>query len=288
MSVAGMMTPLSTGSFTRLQLNAGAFLVGFDWTSYSDATALRAAALTALASPATTLGVTRGGGTFVVNQEMRQAEVDGVRYHFVGDTFVDSVDAQLTTTLIEATPGNFKRILGSADVNASGKKSTLTMRTRIANSDYIDNLCWIGDLADGGLILIGFSHALNTAGMNLTFTDKGEATMPVEFHAFQGSVEDYDYAPFEVIFFDAVETPGVAIAPKYATLVVNDTLTLTTTKVPNTGSVTYASDDTDIASVTSGGVITANAAGTVTVTASMTVGTETVTDYMTVRVVTAS
>lgn len=85
-----------------------------------------------------------------------------------------------------------------------------------------------------------------------------------------------------------METPGVSIAPKYATLVVNDTLTLTTTKVPNTGSVTYASDDADIASVTSGGVITANAAGTVTVTASMTVGTETVTDYMTVRVVTAS
>lgn len=202
MSVAGMMTPLKSASYDNLQLNAGAFLVGFDWTTYTTATALRTAALTALQNEATTLGVTRGGGTFVVNQEMRQAEVDGVRYRFVGDTFVDSVDAQLTTTLLEVTPGNIKRILGSADITTSGQKSKVEMRTRIANTDYLTNLCWIGDLADGRLVCIGFAYALNTAGMNLTFTDKGEATMPVEFHAFQGDVEDYDVAPFEVVFLD--------------------------------------------------------------------------------------
>lgn len=206
MSVAGMMSPVTAASYNNLQLNAGAFLVGFDWSTYTTAEALRTAALAALAVPATTLGITRGGGSFVVNQEMRQAEVDGVRYRFVGDTFVDSVDAQLTATLLEVTPGNFKRILGSADVTTTaatttvGQKDVVTMRTRIAAGDYLQNLCWIGDLADGRLILIGMKNALNTAGMNLTFTDKGEATMPVEFHAFQDDVEDYDTAPFEVIF----------------------------------------------------------------------------------------
>lgn len=203
MSVAGMMTPLRSASYDNLQLNAGAFLVGFDWTQYSTATALRTAALAALANEATTLGVTRGGGSFVVNQETRQAEVDGVRYRFVGDTFVDSVDAQLTTTLLEVTPGNIKRILGAIDLDTTtATKTVATMRTRIADTDYLENLCWVGDLADGRLVLIGFKNALNTAGMNLTFTDKGEATMPVEFHAFQSDVEDYDVAPFEVVFFE--------------------------------------------------------------------------------------
>ena len=203
MSVAGMMTPLRSASYDNLQLNAGAFLVGFDWTQYSTATALRTAALAALANAENTLGVTRGGGSFVVNQETRQAEVDGVRYRFVGDTFVDSVDAQLTTTLLEVTPGNIKRILGAIDLDTTtATKTVATMRTRIADTDYIENLCWVGDLADGRLVLIGFKNALNTAGMNLTFTDKGEATMPVEFHAFQADVEDYDVAPFEVVFFE--------------------------------------------------------------------------------------
>lgn len=208
MSVAGMMTPLRTEAYKNLQLNAGAFLVNFDWSTYTSATALRTAALAALANPEKSLGVTRGGGTFVVNQEMRQAEVDGVRYRFVGDTFVDSVDAQLTTTLLEVTPGNLTRILGPADATTSGQKTTIIMRTRIGEDDYLENLCWIGDLADGRLILIGFKYALNTAGMNMTYTDKGEATMPVEFHAFQGSVEDYDTAPYEIVILSDPASSG--------------------------------------------------------------------------------
>lgn len=200
MGVAGMVTPLRADAYKNLQLNAGVFLIDFDWSTYTSASALKTAITAVMTStPEKTLGVTRGGGTFVVNPEMRQAEVDGVRYRFVGDTFVDSVDAVLTTTLLETTPGNIARVLGPATPTTSGQKTTIKMRTRLQDSDYIENLCWVGDINDGRLILIGFKNALNTAGMNMTFTDKGEATMPVEFHAFQGSVEDYDEPPFEVI-----------------------------------------------------------------------------------------
>lgn len=200
MPVAGMMTPVRTETYQKLQLNAGAFLVNFEYDTYATADALRTAALAAITAGTNILGATRGGGSFVVTQEVREPEVDGARYRFKGGSFVDSVDANLTGTLVEVTPNNFKYILATGDVTTSSQKTTVKMHTRINASDHLTNLVWIGDLSDGSLVLIALKNALNTNGMNLTFTDKGEGTIPFEFHAYQGAVEDYDNAPFEVIF----------------------------------------------------------------------------------------
>ena len=50
-------------------------------------------------------------------------------------------------------------------------------------------------------MLICLKNALNQADFTLTWTDKGEGTLPVEFHAKQADVNDYDYAPFEIVYF---------------------------------------------------------------------------------------
>lgn len=227
MSVAGMMTPLRSAAYNNLQLNAGMFVVGAQALDMSSAKSMRdgvkslldeyvyynestakeysSGVVVSQYDSNCILGVTRGGGTFVVNSESRQAEADGVRYRFVGDTFIDSVDAQLTGTLIEVFPGNIKRILTSADIEhtANTHKWRISQRTRINKvTDYIRYLWWIGDLADGRLVAIRFKYAINTAGMNMTFTDKGEATMPFEFHAVQAKVDDYSKAPFEIYILD--------------------------------------------------------------------------------------
>ena len=155
------------------------------------------------------LGVTRGGGSFNVTRDARTPDVDGMRYPFKGADFVDAVDAYLSGTLLEVNPDNFKRLLGSGTATTSGKKTTVKMRTAIdPDTDYIDSLCWVGDLADGRLVLIELDNAINTADFSLTFTDKGEGTMPFEFHARQEEVLDYDYAPFRVVFFDLPATSG--------------------------------------------------------------------------------
>ena len=51
-------------------------------------------------------------------------------------------------------------------------------------------------------MLIRLDNALNTADFTFTFTDKGEGTYSVEFHAHQDDVLDYDNAPFEIVYFD--------------------------------------------------------------------------------------
>ncbi len=203
MGAPGLTSPIRTEAFQKLQLNAGIFLTGLDYSSITDATALKTAIASAVTAGTTILGVTRGGGSFTVTREIRTPDVDGMRYPFKGSDFVDSIDAYLSGTLLEATPENFKRLLSQATSTTSGKKTTITMHTAINTStDYIETLCWVGDLADGRLVLIELDNAFNTADFSLTFTDKGEGTMSFEFHARQAAVTDYENAPFRVVFFD--------------------------------------------------------------------------------------
>lgn len=196
----GLTTALRPDTFKRLQLNAGLFLRDFEYESIADASDLLTEIKSRISSGTGLLGATKGGGSFNVSREMRSPEVDGMRYRFKGGNFVDSTDPYLSTTLVETTPENFAMALGGTITN-SGKKSTVTMNTAIEDGDYLTNLCWVGDLADGSLVLICLYNALNTSDFSFTFTDKGEGSLGVEFHACQDEVNDYDVSPFEVVFF---------------------------------------------------------------------------------------
>lgn len=203
MSAPGSLSALRPETFNNLQLNVGCFLKNFKTTALaaSDAGALLTAVIAAISAGTKLLGATRGGGSFNVSREMRDPDIDGLRYRYKGGSFVDSADPQLSTTLVETTPENFATALGGS-VSKSGKLTTVRMPTALAASAYLDDLCWIGDLSDGRLVMICLYNALNTADFTFTFQDKGEGATSVEFHGCQASVSDYDYAPFEVVFFD--------------------------------------------------------------------------------------
>lgn len=202
MSAPGLTSPIRAEGFNNLQLNAGVFIKNFDYSNIADAAALKTAVAAAVTEGTKLLGFTRGGGSFNVTREMREPEVDGRRYSFVGGRFVDSADPYLSTTLLETTPENFVTALGSATATTTGKKTVVKMNTAIQDTDYED-IVWVGDLADGRYVAIKLYNALNTSDFTFTFTDKGEGTYTVEFHAHQSDVQDYDEAPFEIVFFDA-------------------------------------------------------------------------------------
>ena len=205
MAAAGLTTALRSETFENLQLNAGIVLVDFDYTTITDANALKTAIVSAVNEGTKILGATRGGGSFVVTRQIREPDVDGRRYSFKGGRFVDSADARLSTTLVEITPGNIKRVLGNATETKTGKKTVVKMHTQIQDADYLPNIVWVGDLADGRMVAITLLNALNVADFTLTYTDKGEGTLAAEFHAHQARVEDYDEAPFEIVYFDKAE-----------------------------------------------------------------------------------
>ena len=206
MGAPGGTTALRSDTFNKLQLNAGILLKNLTYSSVTDSAALKTAIANIVSggtSPiGTMIGATRGGGTFTVTRELRTPEIDGMRYGFKGSDFVDSADAYISTTLVEVTPDNIKDLLGSGKKTTSGKVTTIKMDTAIDTDDYLTNICWVGDLADGQMVLICLKNAINTADFTFTYTDKGEGTLAVEFHARQATVSDYDEAPFEVVFFD--------------------------------------------------------------------------------------
>lgn len=201
----GYTTPLRPDTFKNLVLNAGIMLKDFDYSTISTVSAMKTAISNAIAGNSsalgTILGATRNGGSFTVTRELRQPDVDGRRYGFKGDTFVDSMDAQISTTLVEITPDNILTSFATGATSTTGSVEVLKVATEIDTDDYLTNVCWVGDVAGGGYMLICLKNALNEADVNLSWTDKGEVTLPVEFHAKQANVGDYDYAPFEIVYF---------------------------------------------------------------------------------------
>lgn len=198
-----MTTGLRASTFENLQLNAGMFLANFDYSSATDAATLGALLKTERekASGSALIGATRGGGTFVCTPNTRSIEADGKREEWKGSSVNDGWTIKLTTTLLEINATNLKRSFGTADVTDTEKKHTIKIRTDIKDADYIESLVWVGDTSKG-YVLIAIKNALNTAGATLTWTDKGEGTIPVEFTAHQDGLETDGYAPCEVIFFD--------------------------------------------------------------------------------------
>lgn len=198
-----MTTGLRASTFENLQLNAGMFLADFDYSTATDAATLGALLKTERekTSGSALIGATRGGGTFVCTPNTRSIEADGKREEWKGSSVNDGWTIKLTTTLLEINADNLKRSFGTADVTDTEKKHTIKIRTDIKDADYINSLVWVGDTSKG-YVLIAIKNALNTAGATLTWTDKGEGTIPVEFTAHQDGLETDGYAPCEVIFFD--------------------------------------------------------------------------------------
>ena len=198
-----MTTGLRASTFENLQLNAGMFLANFDYSTATDAATLGALLKTERekTSGSALIGATRGGGTFVCTPNTRSIEADGKREEWKGSSVNDGWTIKLTTTLLEINATNLKRSFGTADVTDVEKKHTIKIRTDIKDADYIESLVWVGDTSKG-YVLIAIKNALNMAGATLTWTDKGEGTIPVEFTAHQDGLETDGYAPCEVIFFD--------------------------------------------------------------------------------------
>lgn len=195
-----MVTGLRPATFENLQLNAGVFLEGFDWSSYTTPAALEEAILAKLESGEGVIGATIGGGSFVCTPSIRQIEADGMRYPIIGSTVNDMWTIELTGTMKEVNAENFKRTLMTAEESAENGVKVLTLRTDIERKDYIPKLSWVGDTSKG-FILIELDNVLNVEGVTFTFTDKGEGSIPFRFQAHASNLNT-TYAPCRIAFFD--------------------------------------------------------------------------------------
>lgn len=204
-----MLNGLTNATFQNIQLNSGVFLKNVDVSAATDKSALETLILTELdkENNPNVLGATRGGGTFQCTPTTRYIDADGLRSAAKAALVIEGWDVRLTTTLLEIRPGTLKDALMCADSKTTGNVTTLTIREAVKSTDFIDTLLWFGD-TNRGAVVIEVYNAINMSGANFTFTDKGEGTLPVEYHAHVDTVgmKSDGLLPVKVHFLDEATT----------------------------------------------------------------------------------
>ena len=149
------------------------------------------------------LGITRGGNSSSLENEIRIVEYDGRRIRTIGDFVIDSTTPQIQTTLLVHSIENMQRVTPISDVFIVGGKKTLRPRGGGSprQSDYIPSLSWVRETVDGSFKIVTLLNAINIGTSSQTGTDKSESEMPVTFIGTAKTWEDTEYAPIEEILW---------------------------------------------------------------------------------------
>lgn len=197
--MAKILNGFTKDTAKNLQLDAGIIVTGL--TSPEN--------FSGVLTGANLLGATSGGGSFVVETEVRNLfeDLDGARGNYKEGNVIDSYNITLTTTVAEMTAKNIKLALGAADTTVNQGTDTdvdiTKARMTIKAEDYIDNVCWLGSLNGSDKpMIIELKNVMNTNGLNFTFEDKGKGKIELELKA------HFDLTKPEEVPF-AIYTPSV-------------------------------------------------------------------------------
>lgn len=180
--MAGRFTKIPQDTFQQMQLDAGVLVKSFDPTKPE---AFKAADIIS----ATTGGVTANCQPTYSDQG---EDVDNCPTNTKELKHLDSWDCSLATTCLSTTPESIRLSLGAADVDAASGK--ITPRATLKQTDFEDDIWWIGDKANGGLVAVDLKNALSTDGFSLQ-TNKngsGQVSLTLTGHV---SIDDQDTVP---------------------------------------------------------------------------------------------
>lgn len=204
-------------------------------------------------------------GNITVNVGMETADlgtdVNGLHGQFAELMMITQRTYSMGFTSLDLDLNGLKLAMGAADIEGNSVKP----RTWLKSTDFVKNIALIMFRMDGGLTAVCLDFGLSTGGLTLTTSKEGKVTNQMTLTGFQTLANQETPA----MSFYAFEPSAITLDIHEATITVGgDTLTLTAT-APEGATVVWSSDNISEASVTDG-VVTAVAAGTVTITASYT------------------
>lgn len=255
-------TKIPANTFKQLQMNAG--IIVDDFTP-------------ATGTIGNLVGATTGGVQFT----------DSITYKDLGDDIdncpknmmelkkLESHAVTMSGTFVSVTAATAKMLVGSGDVDSSDA-THIVPRNDLLAADF-QNLWWIGDYSDentganAGFIAIKLINALNTGGFQIKSTDKEKGQFAFSFEGHY-SMNAQDTVPYEIYVKEGAPAGSIELNKSTLALEVGgESETLSATVSPAATTVNWASSNTAVATVTSGGVVAPVAAGTATITASITV-----------------
>ena len=263
-------TKVPKSTFDELQIEAGVLLKNFDPATgeFTDADMITA---------------TSGGIQLDVKPEISDFgdDVDNVPKNTMELAHVDDITATLKTTALCINEQSLIRYLGPAYKDE--QTGAIKLRKSFdLNTDFAD-LWFVGDIAGGGMVAAKMSNALSTDGLSLKTEKKGKGKIGVTFTSFY-SIEDTEIVPVEFYVKTGKGKTGITLDQHTASVEIGSTLELSATTNPEDAEITWTSNDTDIATISSSGVITPVSAGYTLILASITVDGQTYTDTCIVTV----
>lgn len=239
------------------------------------------------------LAATSGGVNFTATPSFKDfgEDIDNVPKNTKELKRLDDWEVKMSGTLVSATPAAARYLAALADL--SGTKITPRDTLDLTNNTGDFRTLWlVADYSDkntgsgAGFIAIKIMNALSTGGFQLQTADKDKGKFSFEFTGHY-SKDAADTVPFEIYIVSGTDSSAPAairLADKSITLTAGDTATLTFAELnPANATVTWSSSTTAKAEVAAG-VVTAKAAGTSIITASITDNGVTYTDTCTVIV----
>ncbi len=104
-------------------------------------------------------------------------DVDNCPANLLELKHLDSWDCSLQFTSLGTSPQSIRLALGAADVD-SDDPTHIVPRRSLKTTDAQD-VWWVGDRADGGMVAICLKKALSTAGFSLKTTKSGKGNTSV-------------------------------------------------------------------------------------------------------------
>ena len=171
---------LNANTIQHLVFDAGAFFKNYDVKTDTFDTAVTAGKL---------IGATKGGGSLKATPTYRTIELEGMRGATKGTKILESWSVTMSAKIAEITPDVLTAALGAAaevETIATGQKPAnykkITGKNALELKDYIENITWVGTISGSGdPVIVQVFNALNEKGVELSFEDKGEATIETEF-----------------------------------------------------------------------------------------------------------
>jgi len=147
------------------------------------------------------LGATREGASFVIEQDVREIPIDGVRGALKGGRRIIAEHARIVANLLEMTAENFSLALVGSTVDSTTDPA-LSVITR--NNDfpdetqYLTNVALVGRRRDTGQdVIFIIKNVISEGNFEIETTDDDESSLEVTF-ASHFDPGDLDTSPWEI------------------------------------------------------------------------------------------
>jgi hypothetical protein len=149
------------------------------------------------------IGLTRGGGQFTVEKEMREITADGDRGTYKDRVVQDSSRPKLKLSALEVISENLPKLYPALSVTADSPiegSTKITGTGVIATTDYQTKVTWTGETKAGKQVIITLYNAICLENLDWTLADKDEVVAEVTYTGCYLEDSPANFEPWDVVY----------------------------------------------------------------------------------------